>query len=122
MNIPAFPKPSQIKKPPVAVKILKDGREICNLLTKSGRDEYTRRVRVMWERQGKRCCLESFVPGCPGRLALADATFEHQDGRGMSAGHRNDAIEKDGRPYNGAAHGWCNVRKSSVRINYNDVP
>ena len=25
-------------------------------------------------------------------------------------------------PYNGAAHAICNSRKSSVRINYNEVP
>lgn len=115
-----FPTEDDIKKEPVTVRVMKDGREICNLLTKAGRDEYNRRIRVMRERQGKRCCLEGHVEGCPGRLALAEATFEHQDGRGMAAGHRDDRIEKDGKPYNGAAHFVCNSMKASRRIDYNE--
>lgn len=103
-----------------------DGREVCNLLTKAGRDEYERRKRAMWERQGRRCCLEAWVTGCPGKLKLADMVFEHQDGRGMNGGHRDDRIEKFNRktgrmePYNGVAHAWCNTRKGSVRINYQE--
>jgi hypothetical protein len=95
-----------------------DGREVCNLLTKAGSDEYQRRKRAMWERQKRRCCLESCVGGCPGKLKLADAVFEHQDGRGMAGGHRDDRIMKDGKPYNGVAHAWCNTLKGSVRVNY----
>ncbi len=45
-----------------------------------------------------------------------EATFEHEDGRGMGAGHRDDRIEKNGKPYNGAAHFWCNAKKGSVRL------
>ena len=57
------------KKPPKpAVKVMKDGREICDQLTKAGRDEYERRKRLMWERQKRRCCLEGHVEGCPGVL------------------------------------------------------
>ncbi len=105
-----------------------DGREVCNLLTKAGRDEYARRLRMMWLRQKKRCCLEGKIEDCPGALKLADATFEHQDGRGMDAGHRDDRIEKLNpltgkmKPYNGAAHAWCNSKKGSVRMDYNEVP
>jgi hypothetical protein len=104
---------------------LADDREICNLLTKAGRDEYFRRLRVMWLRQGKHCCLEGWVKGCPGYLKIAEATFEHQDGRGMDGGHRDDRIErldkKTGqmKPYNGVAHWQCNREKGSVRIDYN---
>jgi hypothetical protein len=115
-----------------AVKIFNDGREVCNLLTKAGLDEYARRVRAMWERQGRRCCLECWVYKCPGVLKIGDAVFEHQDGRGMNGGHRDDRIEKpdpetgEMKPYNGAAHAWCNSRKGSVRMDYNadlaDVP
>jgi hypothetical protein len=55
--IPAFPKPSQVKKPPVAVKVFRDGREVCNLLCRAGADEYQRRKRVAWEEQGHRCSI-----------------------------------------------------------------
>lgn len=112
------------KKVAPAVKVLKDGREICNVLTKAGRDEYIRRLRVMWERQGRRCCLEKNVGSCPGYLKISDAVFEHQDGRGHDAGHRDDRIEKPDRvtgemkPYNGAAHARCNILKASIRIDY----
>ena len=107
---------------------LTDGREICNLLTKAGRDEYFRRVRLMWERQGRRCCLEKAIGDCPGKLRLAEATFEHQDGRGMNASHRDDRIEKpdpltgEMTPYHGVAHPWCNSRKGGIRIDYHEVP
>jgi hypothetical protein len=82
----------------------------------------------MWERQGRRCCLEGLVAGCKGKLGLAEASFEHQDGRGMGGGHRDDRIEKpdpdtgEMRPYNGVAHPWCNGRKGSVRVDFHDVP
>ncbi len=105
---------------------LTDGREICNLLTKVGRDEYARRVRAMWVRQGRHCCLEGRIKDCPGYLKIGEAQFEHQDGRGMEAGHRDDRIEKPDRatgemkPYNGAAHPICNGRKGSLRIDYTD--
>lgn len=105
----------------LAVRILRDGREICNLLTKAGRDEYARRVRAMWERQGRRCCLEGWVKDCPGYLKISAAVFEHQDGRGMMGGKRDDRIEKNGKPYNGAAHAWCNSKKGSVRMSYHDA-
>ena len=107
-----------------AVKVFRDGREVCNLLTKEGRDEYQRRKRVMWERQGRRCCLEGWVAGCPGRLKLADAVFEHQAGRGMGGAKRDDRIwkrdAKTGKmvPVNGVAHAWCNSVKGSRKMEY----
>ncbi len=110
------------KKP--AVQVYRCGRECCDLLTKAGRDEYARRKRAMWMRQGKRCCLEGWVEGCPGKLTLADAVFEHQDGRGMGGGHRDDRIQKNDpktgqmKPYNGVAHPYCNLVKMSQRIDY----
>jgi len=124
----AFPRPSQMKKEQPVVKVMKDGREVCNLLTKAGKDEYLSRIRQMWERQGKQCCLKDKVEGCPGRLTIADATFEHQDGRGNGGGHRDDRIlrpdPKTGemKPYNGAAHWVCNGKKGSTRIDYHEVP
>lgn len=121
VELPEFPKPRDIKNEPVAVRVMKDGREVCNLLTKAGRDEYERRKRAMWERQGKRCCLEGHIEGCPGVLNWKDTVFEHEEGRGHGGGHRDDRIEVDGKRINGAAHATCNSKKASRRINYNDA-
>ena len=121
MNL-AFPKPKDQKKYPIPVRVFKDGREACNLLIKAGKDEYARRIREMWERQGKMCCLYGRVEGCPGKLALAEATFEHEAGRGHGGGHRDDRILVNGKYINGAAHFICNSKKGSVRIDYNSVP
>jgi len=121
-------RPGEMKKEQPVVRVMRDGREVCNLLTKAGQDEYERRKFAMRDRQGKRCCLEGIIPGCPGFLAKADTTFEHEEGRGFNAGHRDDRIEKpdpktgEMKPYNGAAHYTCNSKKLSKRINYNDVP
>jgi len=69
---------------------------------KAGWIEYKRRVSVMVQRQGRRCCL------CEKPLALGNATFEHQRRRGMGAAWRDDRITKDGEDWNGAAHWVCN--------------
>jgi hypothetical protein len=115
--IPAFPKPSQMKKQQVAVRIFRDGREVCNLNIKAGRDEYDSRKLKMHQRQGGLCCL------CGLRLAKKVMAFEHQDGRGMNGSHRDDRTEKDGKPYNGVAHWDCNSEKGSKRTPYViDVP
>ena len=119
MRLP-FPKPKDAKKlKPVAVFVLEGGREVCNMKTCEGQDEYKRRIGDMWMRQKGRCCLENIIGGCPGQLALQDATFEHQDGRGMGGAHRDDRIEIDGKPINGSSHSRCNFIKGSRRINYN---
>lgn len=87
-----------------AVRVYPDGREVCQD-SKAGWVEYNRRVKVMWERQDRRCCL------CGKPLALRNATFEHQRRRGMGAAWRDDRIERDGEPWNGAAHWVCNSEK-----------
>jgi hypothetical protein len=114
-TLPAFPKPGQVKKAPEAVRVMKDGREVCNLTTKAGRDEYARRKRVMWERQGKKCSIQG--PKCTGikHLSISEATFEHDEGRGHGGGHRDDRIEVDGKPLNSVACPWCNSMKGSIR-------
>jgi hypothetical protein len=105
-----------------------DGREVIDQRTKAGRDEMVRRKRVAWERQKRRCCLEGWVEECPGYLKWSEAMFEHEDGRGMNGGHRDDRIERPDKktgermPYNGVAHAWCNSKKGSVRMHYNGVP
>jgi hypothetical protein len=84
-----------------AVRVYPDGREVC-VDSKRGWEEYKRRVKVMVERQGRRCC------DCGRPLALGNATFEHQRRRGMGAAWRDDRIFKDGQEWNGAAHWVCN--------------
>lgn len=81
-----------------------DGREVCQD-TPAGWREYKRRVGVMLERQGGRCCL------CNRRLSPGNATFEHQRRRGMGAAWRDDRITKDNEDWNGAAHWVCNSEK-----------
>lgn len=87
-----------------AVRRYWDGREVCQD-NAAGRREYSRRVEVMVLRQERRCCL------CNRKLALLEATFEHQRRRGMGAAFRDDRIEKDGLEWNGAAHWICNGLK-----------
>jgi hypothetical protein len=93
-----------------------DGRQVCNQFIESGKKEYKRRTRAMWERQKGLCCI------CFRPIALEQATFEHQDGRGMGGSCRDDRIEKDGRPYNAAACFPCNAAKGSKRVNYHAEP
>lgn len=87
-----------------AVRRYRDGREVC-CDSPAGHREYTRRVQVMVQRQNYRCCL------CNRRLSATNATFEHQRRRGMGSAFRDDRIEKDGLPWNGAAHWICNSEK-----------
>jgi len=87
-----------------AVRRYPDGREVCQD-SAAGWKEYKRRVGVMVRRQNYRCCL------CKERLALAEATFEHQRRRGMGAAWRDDRITKDGQDWNGAAHWVCNSKR-----------
>lgn len=110
----ACPKPKETPREQPAVIVYRDGREVCNRLTAAGRAEYHRRIALMWERQQRTCCL------CYGRLAFAEATFEHELGRGHGGGHRDDRVTlPDGSWINGAAHGKCNLEKSSRRETYN---
>ena len=118
-DTPLFPKPKQLKTVPVAVRTAKDGREIVNLLCKAGRDEYVRRKRLMWERQGRFCCLYGFIPGCPGKLRWEDAMFAHEIPRGHGGGARDDRTEIDGKWLNGVAHPQCNSLAGSRRIKFN---
>ena len=84
-----------------AVRVCSDGREVCQN-SKDGWLEYKRRVKLMWERQNRRCC------DCGRPMALLNATFEHQRRRGMGAAWRDDRITKDNEDFNGAAHWICN--------------
>ena len=115
---PLFPKPSQIKQEKPWIKIVRDGREVLDTTTVKGAEEYKRRKWDMRDRQKGRCCLEGFIPECPGLLRRSDCTFEHEDGRG--GGKRDDRIVlPDGTWLNGASHSQCNYLKGSRYIPFN---
>jgi hypothetical protein len=120
----AILRPGQMKKEQPAVKVMRDGREICQQLTKAGRDEYRSRTRKMWDRQGCRCGLQ-ISPQCKernGRWPFDEIQFDHSWGRGMAGGKRNDAIlDPDGKPLNMAVCSWCNSLKSSRPLSDFDV-
>lgn len=110
-----YPKPKDVRRPVEAITAYSDGREVIDLLLPEGRAEYMRRIAVMWDRQ-KRCCCICFQP-----MRLSESTFEHEAGRGMGGGHRDDRIVlPDGTWVNGAAHGSCNREKGSRRVTYNN--
>jgi len=90
--------------------IRRGDREICNTSTVEGLALYRGRVEEMLTRQGFICCV-GMEP-----LALADATFEHEQGRGMGGGHRDDRThDSDGNPINGASCLFHNSQRGSRR-------
>ena len=93
-----------------AVRVYPDGREVCQD-NSAGRVEYKRRVHIMLQRQGFKCCL------CEEAMNSYNATFEHRCPRGLAGARRDDRIEDgQGNPMNGAAHWTCNVEKGSKRL------
>jgi hypothetical protein len=100
----------KVKRKKEPVKVHRDGREVCDIFTKAGFIEYRRRLLDMRLRQDGLCSL------CGEWMTETDCFFEHSDGRGHGGGNRDDRIEKDGKPYNSAAHGHCNIKKASVRL------
>ena len=118
----AFPKPSQVKKVREPIKIFPDGREILNIKTKAGMDEYQRRRLEMWERQGRRCALQitDICKQRKGRWPKDEIQFDHENGRG--AGKQEDRIEIEGKQINSAVCPWCNNAKGSRKVPYIDCP
>lgn len=116
VDVPMFPRPKDQKKEPITVRVYRDGREACNMLIKAGKDEYHRRVRAMWERQGHKCGLQ-ISPQCKeqgGRLLIDEAQFDHSFGRGMGSSKRDDRIiDENGKSINMAVCCWCNSLKGS---------
>ena len=107
--LPLFPKPSQVKKKREPIKVYPDGREVIDIKTKAGMDEYMRRKRVAWEEQ-KRICSLCHLP-----LKWADSSVDHKKPRGMGSGSRDD------RQFNiAAAHHWCNAARGSKRTGYEE--
>lgn len=93
------------------VKTYSDGREVCTG-TAFGKREYKRRTEAMRERQGGRCAIGGEW------LAVGEAQFDHEAGRGSGGGHRDDRIEIDGQWVNAAVCGECNGRKGSRRYEW----
>lgn len=118
MNLPAFPKPGQVKQKREAVKVFSGGREKCNILCKAGMDEYHRRRLAMWERQGRRCALQitDICKQRQGRWPQDEITYDHFNGRG--GGKQDDRIEVDGKPQNAAVCWPCNHARGSRRVPY----
>jgi 5-methylcytosine-specific restriction endonuclease McrA len=110
MNL-AFPKPKDVRKPPVAVKVFRDGREVCQQLTKGGRDEYERRKRVAWEKQNHICAI------CHLPLRWSDCTADHIKTRKMGGGSRDDRQENLA-----AVHWVCNTQRGSRTSGFYDAP
>lgn len=102
-----------MKRP--AFKTYPDGRQVCHK-TVAGRMEYRRRIELMWTRQQAVCAL------CGQYLRFEQATFDHEFGRGMGGGKRDDRIFLDGVPQNAAVHGFCNVAKGSRVVGYVVAP
>jgi hypothetical protein len=98
-----------------AVKVYRDGREVCNDASEAGKRDYQTRITLMWLRDNGKCCI------CHRPVPLEEATFEHADGRGMGGGRRDDRIEytkpNGARVQNGVAHGRCNREAGSPRRN-----
>ena len=90
------------------------GREVC-APTAAGAREYKRRTEEMRLRQRELC------PICTFYLSKDDATFEHEDLRGMGGSRRDDRIwkvdeEGNKMPVNFALHYGCNREKGSQRL------
>lgn len=116
VDSPVVKPAKQVRRKPDVVKVYRDGREVC-AATPAGVREYRHRLNSMLQRQNNKCGLQ-VSERCIGKVWLSphNATFDHQDGRGMNAAHRDDRIEKDGKPYNCAACGYCNAEKGSKRL------
>ena len=69
----------------LAVRITRDGREICQN-NAAGRREYQRRREDRWYIDKGICCL------CGTFVDPHQATTEHPDGRGMAGSKRNDRV------------------------------
>lgn len=113
-----FPKPSQLRLRRPFIKIFGDGREVINTKIKAGKEEYERRIQIMWLRQGKKCVLRLafFCKLSEGLMPLTAATFDHERCRGNGGAFRDDRVEIDGNQINLAVCALCNSIKGSRSI------
>lgn len=122
-DLPMFPKPGQVKKRQEAIRVMRDGREICNMNCAEGRRIYADRVRQMWERQGRKCGLQ-ISPQCKakkGYLHIKEAQFDHEIPRG--GGRRDDRIQINGKNVSHAVCGFCNCLRGSRKLtDFDEIP
>lgn len=97
----------------LGVVVHKDGREVCQK-NMEGLREYKTRTVDMVRRQDYRCAIGNEY------IENWTATFDHQAGRGMGGGHRDDRIEIDGEWNNAALCAHCNGLKGSRRYSWID--
>ena len=88
----------------LAVRITRDGREICQN-NAAGRREYQRRRENRWYIDKGICCL------CGTFVDPRQATTEHPEGRGLGGSHRNDRVSEIR-----VAHLAGNLAKGSIRL------
>jgi hypothetical protein len=91
-------------------KVYEGGREVLNLDTELGRQAYEIRTLLMAARQNNLCGLCGFP--------MTQPSFDHENGRGMNGGHRDDRIEVNGVWQNAAVCLNCNSEKGSKRVPY----
>ena len=96
--------PRYYEAPKPAVKVYRDGREVCSETT-AGKAEYVRRRRVAWEDQKGICSI------CHLPVSWEEATSDHKNPRGMGGGSRDDRQENIN-----AVHYRCNSEKGSRRV------
>lgn len=115
-------KPCQQKRRgPSWHKVYSDGKEVLNLKTKRGREEYDRRTMAMWERQGHKCALviHQFCKENRGKWQPMEIFFDHENLRGV--GRQDDRIEITDpdtgavRQLNHAVCSWCNTQRGSQK-------
>jgi hypothetical protein len=114
------PPAKYFKAKPEAVKVYPDGREVCNLRLKRGKQEYYTRSILMLERQGMKCAI------CRKPVHYIWAEFDHEAGRRANGAHRDDRIEifipdEDGitiRWQNAAVCRNCNTEQGSKRYHW----
>lgn len=99
---------ASVKRKKAAVRVFTDGREVVHRAR-----IYMERTEAMAKRQKNKCamCMLSFaIVGRP--------TFDHEAGRGMGGGHRDDRIEVNGKWQNAALCVACNGLKGSRRFHW----
>lgn len=101
----------KVKPGTPAVKVHRDGREVCQE-TPAGRAEYKLRRDTMWRRQRGVC------PWCGQYIACGHGEFDHENGRGSGGGKRDDRIIVDGKEQNACLHPLCNSDRGSTRKPY----
>jgi 5-methylcytosine-specific restriction endonuclease McrA len=87
------------KREPVVIRVMEDGRERINMLTKTGRDIYKERKFIAWAAQDGLCAI------CGKPVSWEECEADHI--RPRSVGHDDRQVNIQ------AVHHECNFRKGS---------